>query len=99
MKISLITEKQFSPSFNAKKRYHSDNWSHANFNPKEIGSKLAESVLGLFDPTLEGQEDNTAGGVGGGASKGMEMLIPRYKEPVVELTQLPGTIFSFVIDS
>ena len=70
-------------------RYHSENWSHANFNSKEIGSKLAESVLGLFDPTLEDVGDK---GVESSPSDGDEekMSIPRYKDAVVELAKLPG---------
>ncbi|XP_048456872.1 cilia- and flagella-associated protein 61 [Rhincodon typus] len=35
------------------RRYFADQWSHANFNSKEIGFQLAALMLHLFDPTLE----------------------------------------------
>ena len=91
-------------------RYHSENWSHSNFNSKEIGIKLAESLLGLFDPTLEGvgetsNVDSTTPTptslVNEEDEKG-KMLIPRYKDAVVELCKLPGMIlitFFFVSSS
>lgn len=62
------------------RRYHSENWTHANFNSKEVGSKLAETVLELFDPTLDALEtgDNDV------------TLIPKYKDAVVQYCQLPG---------
>ncbi|XP_057303252.1 cilia- and flagella-associated protein 61-like isoform X1 [Hydractinia symbiolongicarpus] len=61
------------------RRYHSNNWTHANFNSREIGTKLAESVLELFDPTLDGVIETNDGG-----------LIPKYTEPKVISCQLPG---------
>jgi len=86
------------------RRYHSENWSHSNFNSKEIGSKLAESVLGLFDPTLEGVAETPSSSVRetptststtpsslvNGDEEKEKMLIPRYKDAVVELCKLPG---------
>lgn len=33
--------------------YHSEEWSHANFNSKEVGQDLAATMLPLFDPTRE----------------------------------------------
>ncbi|XP_048391580.1 cilia- and flagella-associated protein 61 isoform X2 [Stegostoma tigrinum] len=35
------------------RRYFADQWSHENFNSKEIGFQLAALMLHLFDPTLE----------------------------------------------
>ncbi|XP_066929118.1 cilia- and flagella-associated protein 61-like [Clytia hemisphaerica] len=71
------------------RRYHSENWTHVNFNSKEVGMRLAESVLDLFDPTLDSNEVSEQ-------TKEGAQLIPKYKEPVVHLTKLPGgyTYFS-----
>ncbi|XP_075269803.1 cilia- and flagella-associated protein 61 isoform X2 [Opisthocomus hoazin] len=33
------------------RRYYVDEWTHSNFNSKEIGFELAASMLNLFDPT------------------------------------------------
>lgn len=33
--------------------YHAEEWSHANFNSKEVGQELAAMLLPLFDPTQE----------------------------------------------
>ena len=64
------------------RRYHSENWTHANFNSKEVGCKLAETVLELFDPTLEVLVNATN-----------DLLIPKYEDPVVEYCRLPGESF------
>lgn len=98
--LSLTSYLPINPNNSNLFRYHSDNWSHSNFNSKEIGSKLAESVLGLFDPTLEGIGDassNVNSSTTTPSSLGEEdekekLLIPRYKDAVVELCKLPGMI-------
>ena len=80
------------------RRYHSENWTHANFNSKEVGAKLAESVLELFDPTLDVQQ---GGGGDGSASNGNasneSKLIPKYKEALADLCLLPGMSFITVL--
>uniref|UniRef100_A0A669QLG1 Cilia and flagella associated protein 61 n=1 Tax=Phasianus colchicus TaxID=9054 RepID=A0A669QLG1_PHACC len=35
------------------RRYYADEWTHSNFNSKQIGFELAASMLSLFDPTLQ----------------------------------------------
>ena len=65
-------------------RYYTKNWTHANYNSKEVGTKLAESVLELFDPTLHVlviDDDD---------------LVPKYKEPKSTLCNLPGNS-SFIL--
>lgn len=61
-------------------RYYTDQWSHANYNSKEIGTKLAESLLELFDPTLNNVEINSDD----------ENLVPKYKKAKSLLCKLPG---------
>lgn len=38
------------------RRYYIDEWTHANFNSKEVGQDLAAMMLPLFDPTVEPAE-------------------------------------------
>ncbi|XP_028417535.1 cilia- and flagella-associated protein 61-like [Dendronephthya gigantea] len=63
------------------RRYHSESWTHANFNSKEVGKLLAESMMPLFDPTLQSStitKDNEAS------------LVPVFKEPKIFSAILPG---------
>ncbi|KAM7395896.1 hypothetical protein PAMA_007255 [Pampus argenteus] len=61
--------------------YYSDEWSHANFNSKEVGQDLAAMLLPLFDPTLEPPDES--------ASE-MDHLIPIYKQAKIQGGKLPG---------
>ena len=59
------------------------NRTHANFNSKEVGMELAQSMLTLFDPTLDGMVLDT--------EKSPDvLLIPIYSQPKTVLTVLPG---------
>ncbi|XP_072167121.1 cilia- and flagella-associated protein 61-like [Diadema setosum] len=35
------------------RKYHADQWTHSNFNSKEVGRSVAATMLRLFDPTVE----------------------------------------------
>ncbi|XP_067338889.1 cilia- and flagella-associated protein 61 isoform X1 [Channa argus] len=61
--------------------YHSDEWSHANFNSKEVGQDLAAMFLLLFDPTLECPDD---------PPPEMDHLVPLYKQAKIQGGKLPG---------
>ncbi|XP_038072321.1 cilia- and flagella-associated protein 61-like [Patiria miniata] len=63
------------------RKYHADQWSHANFNSKEVGSALASTMLRLFDPTLETDVTPPVESV---------PLIPIYTEAKVQGACLPG---------
>ncbi|NWZ28929.1 CFA61 protein, partial [Asarcornis scutulata] len=52
------------------RKYYADEWTHSNFNSKEIGFELATSMLNLFDPTLKPFSK---------PPEGMDSLIPMYK--------------------
>lgn len=63
------------------RRYHSESWTHSNYNSKEIGKMLALSMLTLFDPIMEQSSiynENEAN------------LIPVFKEPKMSAGMLPG---------
>jgi len=51
------------------RRYYADEWTHSNFNSKEIGFELAASMLSLFDPTPQLFSE---------PPEGMDGLIPMY---------------------
>nr|XP_033503705.1 cilia- and flagella-associated protein 61 [Epinephelus lanceolatus] len=61
--------------------YYADEWSHANFNSKEVGRDLAAVLLPLFDPTLEPEVE---------APAEMDHLIPQYKQAKIQGGKLPG---------
>jgi len=55
-------------------RYYTDEWSHANFNSKEVGQELAAMFLSPFCPTQEARDEPV----------GMDRLTPVYKQPKVQ---------------
>ena len=58
--------------------------THGNFNSKEVGEELAQSLLTLFDPTLDGMLLDTE------TSQEQQLLIPMYTKPKTVCTVLPG---------
>lgn len=50
--------------------FYANEWTHSNFNSKEVGFQLAASMLNLFDPTLEPVFE---------PPEDMDRLIPIYK--------------------
>ncbi|XP_042645319.1 cilia- and flagella-associated protein 61 [Tyto alba] len=63
------------------RRYYIDEWTHSNFNSKEIGFELAVSMLHLFDPTSKPFSKPPAG---------TDRLIPMYKGCKIKGGVLPG---------
>uniref|UniRef100_A0A3Q0S9P7 Cilia and flagella associated protein 61 n=1 Tax=Amphilophus citrinellus TaxID=61819 RepID=A0A3Q0S9P7_AMPCI len=61
--------------------YYTDEWTHANFNSKEVGGGLASTLLALFDPTVEPAE---------APPPEANRLIPLYKQAKIEGGTLPG---------
>ncbi|XP_030577070.1 cilia- and flagella-associated protein 61 isoform X2 [Archocentrus centrarchus] len=61
--------------------YYTDEWTHANFNSKEVGGGLASTLLTLFDPTVEPAE---------APPPEANRLIPLYKQAKIEGGTLPG---------
>ncbi|CAH1791581.1 unnamed protein product [Owenia fusiformis] len=61
--------------------YHADQWTHTNFNSKEVGIQLAMAMLRLFDPTLEPQPE---------VPQDILKLIPMYRAAKVTSAVLPG---------
>nr|XP_046228541.1 cilia- and flagella-associated protein 61 isoform X2 [Scatophagus argus] len=61
--------------------YHSDEWSHANFNSKEVGQDLAAMLLALFDPTQQPAHD---------PPPETHHLVPLYKQAKIQGGKLPG---------
>lgn len=55
--------------------YHTDEWSHANFNSKEVGQELAAILLPLFDPTLDPSDE---------PPPEMDRLVPLYKQAKIQ---------------
>ncbi|XP_056261196.1 cilia- and flagella-associated protein 61 isoform X1 [Seriola aureovittata] len=61
--------------------YHTDEWSHAHFNSKEVGRDLAAAMLPLFDPTLDPADD---------PPPETDRLVPLYKQAKIRGGKLPG---------
>ncbi|XP_076819152.1 cilia- and flagella-associated protein 61-like isoform X1 [Clavelina lepadiformis] len=87
------------------RRYHADGYGskHENFNSREIGFRLAMTVLPLFDPTLDGTNEQNepppptpATTVKPGTPGTMltenphDKLVPVYTDAKVTYGQLPG---------
>ncbi|XP_072907485.1 cilia- and flagella-associated protein 61 [Hemitrygon akajei] len=76
-----ITIRAAGPLTKYSRRYHADQWSHENFNSKEIGFQLAALMLHLFDPTLEQMTWPPAE---------LDLLVPTYIGCKVRECNLPG---------
>ncbi|XP_012512673.1 PREDICTED: cilia- and flagella-associated protein 61 [Propithecus coquereli] len=63
-------------------RYYANDWTHSNFNSKEIGFQLAAAMLNLFDPSLEPVTEPPAD---------LDRLIPMYKGAKIQGGILPGS--------
>ncbi|XP_030854264.1 cilia- and flagella-associated protein 61 [Strongylocentrotus purpuratus] len=63
------------------RKYHAEQWTHANFNPKEVGRSLASTMLRLFDPTIENDV---------APPPEPHCLIPLYQGAKVQGGVLPG---------
>nr|XP_014350839.1 PREDICTED: cilia- and flagella-associated protein 61-like [Latimeria chalumnae] len=61
--------------------YHADQWSHSNFNSREVGFQLAALMLHHFDPTLDPTPEPPAE---------LSRLIPMYTGAKVQGGLLPG---------
>ncbi|XP_019121269.1 cilia- and flagella-associated protein 61 isoform X1 [Larimichthys crocea] len=61
--------------------YYTDEWSHADFNSKEVGQDLAAKLLPLFDPTQEPADE---------APPETDHLVPLYKQAKIQGGKLPG---------
>lgn len=66
------------------RKYHAEQWSHANFNSKEVGVHLATEMLRLFDPTLDQQTAPPEESLN---------LIPIYRNPKIQGGILPGCFY------
>ncbi|KAK3713004.1 hypothetical protein QZH41_014115 [Actinostola sp. cb2023] len=65
------------------RRYHAESWSHANYKSRETGAELAQSMLVLFDPTLEGFSPEPV-------SMEDDQLVAIYKQAKMYSALLPG---------
>ncbi|XP_051470281.1 cilia- and flagella-associated protein 61 isoform X3 [Apus apus] len=63
------------------RRYYVEEWTHSNFNSKEIGFELATSMLHLFDPSHKPISE---------PPEGSDRLIPMYKGCQIKGGVLPG---------
>ncbi|XP_065052089.1 cilia- and flagella-associated protein 61-like isoform X1 [Rhopilema esculentum] len=62
------------------RKYHAGEMSHSLYNSKEIGAKLADSLLNIFDPTLDDMERLSPD----------DQLIPVFSNPKIQTAILPG---------
>ncbi|KAM6355899.1 LOW QUALITY PROTEIN: cilia- and flagella-associated protein 61 [Podargus strigoides] len=63
------------------RRYYAGEWTHSNFNSKEIGFELATSMLNLLDPIPKPSSKPL---------EGSDRLIPMYKGCKIKGGVLPG---------
>ncbi|XP_033104010.1 cilia- and flagella-associated protein 61-like [Anneissia japonica] len=63
------------------RKYHADQWTHSNFNSREVGQMLASTMLRLFDPTIENDP---------APPEETMNLIPMYHNSKVQAGILPG---------
>lgn len=64
--------------------------THGNFNSKEVGEELAQSLLTLFDPTLDAMLLDTE------TPREQHLLIPIYTKPKTVSAMLPGETTSML---
>eukprot|EP00731_Ephydatia_muelleri_P029454 Em0020g1098a len=69
------------------RRYRADSRSHANFNSKEVGKKLAAVVLSELDPLAVPVDHCTH-----------DLLLPNFNSPVVQYALLPGGLWYLHIE-
>ncbi|XP_055977413.1 cilia- and flagella-associated protein 61 [Sorex fumeus] len=65
-------------------RYYANEWTHSNFNSKEIGFQLAATMLNLFDPTIEPVTE---------PPPELDRLIPMYKGAKIQGGILPRSYY------
>ncbi|NWR83036.1 CFA61 protein, partial [Furnarius figulus] len=80
-RTSDVSIRAAGPLTKFSRRYYRDEWTHSNFNSKEIGFELAASMLSLFDPTPQPWSK---------PPEGPDGLIPMYKGCKVKGGVLPG---------
>ncbi|XP_055494965.1 cilia- and flagella-associated protein 61 [Leucoraja erinacea] len=83
-----ITIRAAGPLTKYSRRYYADQWSHENFNSKEIGFQLAALMLHLFDPTLEQMTEPPLE---------LDLLVPAYIGAKVKECALPGAYHYLLI--
>ncbi|CAF3435054.1 unnamed protein product [Rotaria socialis] len=70
-----------------KRGYHRDDWTHACFNSKEVGTMLANQLFAKYDPIYVPPK----------TASSKNPLIPTYKKPKRIYAVLPGNIHYFEI--
>nr|XP_033795156.1 cilia- and flagella-associated protein 61 isoform X2 [Geotrypetes seraphini] len=76
-----VTIRAAGPLTKYSSQYYANEWTHSNFNSKDIGFQLAAAVLPLFDPTLEPMSE---------PPKDLDKLLPMYKAAKIQGGILPG---------